>query len=142
MELLIEEGFGDLVNFLYIPVNFNEGCNFGYGFVNLETYEDAQRCREKLQGFSRWPVEWDKCCEVSNGDTCQGVEEHIERYRNSPVMHESISDENRPALFQRGVRLPFPKPTKNIKKPQSRARKNKKGEGEEAREGDEQEDEP
>lgn len=117
-------GFGDLVNFVYVPFNFSEASNFGYGFINLETYESAQECRAKIQGFTQWPVEWDKGMDVSNGDTCQGVEEHIARYRNSPVMHESVPDAQRPAIYERGQRLPFPPPTKEIKKPALRPRRN------------------
>jgi RNA recognition motif-containing protein len=138
MDLLCEEGFGLVINFIYVPMNFQAGENFGYGFINLTTHEEAERVREKLQGFDRWPadMEWDKECDVGNGETCQGVDGHIERYRNSPVMHESVPEEHKPALYENGVRLPFPKNTKPIKKPHIRARKGKKGkeEGEEAAE--------
>merc|ERR1711964_454491 len=121
--LLEGEGLGSLINFIYVPINFQDGFNFGYGFINLETHDDAEHCRTKFQGFSRWPVEWDQSCEVSNGDTCQGLDEHVERYRNSPVMHESVPDENKPALYRAGIRQPFPAPTKTIKKPHVRARR-------------------
>jgi len=116
LDIMIDEGFGDLVNFVYVPVNFSEASNFGYGFVNLETYEDAQRCREKIQGFSQWPVDWDKGMEVNDGDTFQGIDELIARYRNSSVMHYSVPDGYRPAIYERGRRLPFPTPTKDIRK--------------------------
>lgn len=125
-DMMVEEGFGDLLNFVYVPTHFQEGNNFGYGFINLETFEDAERCRLVFQGRSIWPVEgWDKECQVSNGDSCQGTEAHIERYKNSPVMHESVPDDRKPALYSRGVRQPFPAPTKLIKKPHARPRRNK-----------------
>jgi len=114
-----------VINFIYVPMNFQASENFGYGFINLETPGEAERCREKLQEFNRWPagMDWDKSCDVGNGETCQGVEGHIERYRNSPVMHESVPQEHKPALYEKGVRLPFPLNTKPIKKPHIRARK-------------------
>lgn len=133
MDLLSDEGYGLVINFIYVPMNFQAGENFGYGFINLTTHQEAERCREALQGFDRWPMEWDKVCDVGNGETCQGVEGHIERYRNSPVMHESVPEEHKPALYENGVRKPFPKNTKPIKKPHIRTRKPKgeKGEKEE-----------
>lgn len=122
-DLLKEEGYNTLVNFVYVPMNFKECVNFGYAFINLETTQDAENCRLKLQDFKRWPVPWEKGCEVSNGDGCQGVDEHVERYRNSPVMHESVPDAHRPALYREGSRLPFPAPTKVVKRPHVRARR-------------------
>lgn len=128
MDLLKDEGFEMLINFIYVPMNFHARENFGYGFINLVTHEEAERCRETLQGFTGWPahLEWDKACDVGNGETCQGVEGHIERYRNSPVMHESVPEEHKPALYEKGVRKPFPAPTKQLKKPHVRARKGNK----------------
>lgn len=123
MQIMEDADFGDLIDFIYVPCHFTDNTNFGYGFVNFEKYDDAERCRATLQGFSQWPVEWDKECDVSNGDTCQGVDAHVERYRNSPVMHESVPDDNKPAMYRAGVRLPFPAPTKAIKKPHVRARR-------------------
>lgn len=124
MQLMQEEGFGKLVDFLYIPYHFQGGFNFGYGFVNLLTHGDAERCRATFHNFTRWPVAGDgKGCDVNSGDSFQGVEAHVERYRNSPVMHESVPDENRPAIYRDGVRQPFPPPTKLIKKPHVRANK-------------------
>eukprot|EP00439_Symbiodinium_sp_Y106_P038344 s1688_g4.t1 len=37
---------------------------------------------------------------------------HVERYRNSPVMHRSVPDEYKPVIFKNGVRKKFPRPTK------------------------------
>jgi phosphatidylglycerophosphate synthase len=50
----------------------------------------------------------------------KGLGAHIERYRNSPVMHESVPDEYKPAMYTRGVRVPFPPPTKNLRMPRIR----------------------
>merc|ERR1712066_571567 len=43
--------------------------------------------------------------------------QHVERYRNSPVMHESIPDEGKPIVLNAGVRMPFPLPTTPLLSP-------------------------
>merc|ERR1719487_1853703 len=75
----------------------------------------AQMLREKFEGFENWAVQSSKTCEVSWSQPQQGLSEHIERYRNSPVIHESIPVEYKPRLFQNGREVPFPPPTKFIK---------------------------
>ena len=47
----------------------------------------------------------------------QGYEAHVERYRNSAVMHKSVPDEFRPVVFQAGRRQRFPPPTRFLKPP-------------------------
>jgi len=48
---------------------------------------------------------------------CKGFEAHIERYRNSGVMQRSVPVEFKPAIFNDGVQVAFPRPTKRLKKP-------------------------
>lgn len=125
-EVLDSKGYGQMIDFIYIPAHFASRTNFGYAFVNFEIPEDAERCRVELQGFMEWPgFDWDKGCDVSHGDHGHGVESHIERYRNSPVMHDSVPQEHKPALYKAGQRLPFPGPTAAIKKPKEKPRRNK-----------------
>ena len=47
----------------------------------------------------------------------RGLEAHVERYRNSPVMHRSVPDQYKPVIFKDGVRKPFPRATKKVKAP-------------------------
>jgi len=56
-------------------------------------------------------------CEVSWSGPHQGFKAHVERYRNSPVMHRSVPDAYKPIIFQDGVRQDFPRPTRKIKAP-------------------------
>merc|ERR1711916_258740 len=49
-----------------------------------------------------------------------GVEDNIERYRNSPVMHEAVPAQYKPLLFDGGVPVAFPAPTKSIRFPRLR----------------------
>lgn len=114
--LLHSEGFGGTFNFVYLPIDFRATSGLGYAFINFALHDDAERFREHFSGFNRWCLASDKVCEVS-WSSLQGLEEHIERYRNSPVMHESVPEEQRPLLFKGFEIVPFPAPTKTIKMP-------------------------
>lgn len=124
-ELFRGQGLADRLDFLYVPTNFEGDENFGYGFVNLTSFEDAEKCRSQMQDFGDWPTPWDQTCNVLSGDTCQGLEALVLRYRNSPVMHESNPDTHKPAIYKDGVRQDFPPPTRPLKKPRPRQRKAK-----------------
>merc|ERR1719384_3047567 len=89
----------------------------GYAFVNLCTPADARRLWHALDGFSGWSVPCNKVCSVSWSDPLQGLDAHIARYRNSPLMHKVVPDCYRPILFANGVRIAFPPPTKKIQPP-------------------------
>lgn len=78
-----------------------------------------------FQGFSDWGTPSKKSCEVTLGSELQGYEAHVDRYRNSPVMHEAVPDEFTPAMFSEGRRIAFPAPTKPIKQPRLRASRQK-----------------
>eukprot|EP00927_Polykrikos_kofoidii_P014630 TRINITY_DN1643_c0_g1_i1.p1 TRINITY_DN1643_c0_g1~~TRINITY_DN1643_c0_g1_i1.p1 ORF type:complete len:790 (-),score=157.77 TRINITY_DN1643_c0_g1_i1:270-2531(-) len=119
-DMLTSEGFGTQVDFVYVPMNFRNKASFGYTFVNLVSPEAADACRERFEGYKLWPIPSDKVCEVSWSGMHQGLEAHIERYRNSPVMHESVPDEFKPAIFDGGVRGVFPPPTKALRPPRVR----------------------
>merc|ERR550514_1685825 len=95
-ELLDSFGFFGQYDFLYLPVDFRKGANIGYAFVNGVEPAAARRIRDTLEGFDRWVLPSQKVCEVSWSHPQQGLWEHIERYRNSPVMHESTPPEYKP----------------------------------------------
>jgi len=118
--ILNDEGFAGLYDFIYMPMNFRTKASFGYAFVNMVSPADAERCHEQLEGFTRWRVSTDKVCEVSWSDMHQGLSAHVDRYRNSPVMHESVPDEYKPVMYSFGVRTPFPPPTKKLRVPRIR----------------------
>merc|ERR1719210_2156522 len=91
LELLDSQGFNGCYDLVYLPIDFRTGIGFGYAFINLITAQDATRFRVHFQGFAAWDAVAgsSKICEVSWSDAVQGLHAHIERYRNSPVMHES-----------------------------------------------------
>jgi len=127
LHMLDSEGFKATYNLVYLPTDFRNFAGFGYAFVNFVTHEDAKRAKASFQGFARWRVPSRKTCDVVWSGPVQGLQAHTERYRNSPVMHDSVPDEYKPAVFVDGVRVPFPAPTKRIRPP--RVRRNSAGEG-------------
>lgn len=107
-------GLAGQYDFLYAPVDFAKCRNVGYAILNLTSPQHAQRFLAEFDGHS-----WG---EPSEGQTVvgwspnQGLGELIERYRNSPVMHESMLDGCKPIVLEGGVRVDFPPPTKKVQR--------------------------
>jgi RNA recognition motif-containing protein len=113
--ILDEVGLGGSYNFIYVPFDFKKSVVLRYGFVNFEGHEQAVKAMSILDGVSDWTVDGEKGFEVEWGDAQQSLQANIERYRNSPLMHDGVPDEYRPVIFERGVRVAFPAPTKAVK---------------------------
>jgi hypothetical protein len=124
LELVDKMGFAGLYDFVYVPVDFQSQTGLGYALVDFGSSSDAQLCFERFEGFTNWATPSDTVCTVAWSCPTQGRDAHIERYRNSPVMHHSLPDEWRPVLFQNGMRIAFPSPSKSIKAPKVRTPKN------------------
>mmetsp|Transcript_149163 Transcript_149163/g.278054 ORF Transcript_149163/g.278054 Transcript_149163/m.278054 type:complete len:361 (+) Transcript_149163:51-1133(+) len=120
LELVDSMGFACRYDFAYLPIDFKSHSGLGYAFINFASSADAQRLFEIFEGFSSWGVYTEKVCTVAWGSPSQGLAANVERYQNSPVMHHSIPDEWKPALFARGMRVAFPPPTKPMKPPKVR----------------------
>lgn len=118
--LFKREGFKAEFDFVYLPMDFQKQTGLGYAFVNLVNWKVAERARQHFQGFCNWGVESDQVCETLWSDAQQGLAANIERYRSSPVMHESVPDVYRPLIFSKGVQITFPPPTKKIQAPKMR----------------------
>jgi len=116
-------GFTGQFDLVYIPVDFSTGAGLGYAFINMIAPASVNGLWEAFDGLASWSVDSDKVCTVSWSDPHQGLNAHIERYRNSPVMHPDVPDEWKPALFVNGVRVEFPAPTKKLKAPKVRSKK-------------------
>lgn len=123
--LLDGEGFCGAYDLVYCPMDFATRTGMGYAFVNCVSEEEALRVRDGFDGFSSWFTSSGKACEVSWSTDIQGLAAHLERYRNSPVMHEQVPDAFKPALFQGGRRVAFPEPTTALKMPRLRASRQK-----------------
>jgi len=117
VEQFIDGGYKGLFDFVYMPMNFRGFGNFGYAFVNFISHDLAlqfmsrMNCVEhgQISNLQKWDIVW---------STCQGFNANIERYRNSPLMHELVPKECKPAVYDEiGMQVAFPQPTKTIPKP-------------------------
>lgn len=118
--LLDSAGLRGEYDFVYAPTNFKIWESYGYGFVNMVSNEAALRAMESLQGHAAWATAERQPLEVCFCESTQGLESHVERYRNSPVMHAAVEDQYKPLFFKDGSRQPFPAPTMRIKAPKCR----------------------
>jgi hypothetical protein len=123
VELFNDAGFWGTYDFVYLPIDFRTNMSLGYAFVNFVSSRDAQQFIMFFEGFSNWHFVTTKVCKVFWSDPNQGLHEHVDRYRNSPVMHENVPDDFKPRLYECGVRVAFPEPTKRIKLPRVRPAK-------------------
>lgn len=126
LRVLREHGFLEHVNFAYLPMAFDKKstASFRYAFINFAKPCAAAQFHEQFAGFKNWG----NLGETSEGCTVewcgmQGLEAHIERYRNSPMMHYTVPDDFKPVLLSNGLRMPFPPPTEVIKAPRLRRHK-------------------
>jgi hypothetical protein len=117
LDLFDAKGFSTAYDMVYLPTDFSTAVNFGYAFVNFATPESAEKFAAAFQGFSEWSCKSGKVCIVDWCAEQGGLELLIKRYQNCPVMHESVPDEYKPALYQAGKRIAFPAPTKKLRKP-------------------------
>lgn len=118
LELLDAAGFRGLCDFVYLPIDFDSDVNLGYAFVNLADGDAGQDFWKVFNGFCDWGVDRasTKICRLEWSQV-QGLDTHIQRYRNSPLLHASTPDERRPILLREGVRVEFPPATCSIKPP-------------------------
>lgn len=117
LQLIDSRSFRGSYDLVYLPMDFETEVGFGYAFINFVSVDQAELFRESFRGFRDWAVMSEKVCVVSWSDSLQGLRDHVERYRNSPVMHESVRDSFKPVLFKDGVRIPFPPPTRRLMPP-------------------------
>jgi len=117
--MLDASGFAGAYDFVYVPMDLTSHRSFGYAFVNALTPDVAGQMIEYFAGYDRWVMPSKKTCKVLWGKQ-QGLYANIKRYQNSPVMHASVSDAYKPALFSQGLRVSFPLPTKILKAPQKK----------------------
>lgn len=118
--MLDGEGFEGLYDFIYLPIDFLTQACLGYAFVNLVQPSVVQDFWAKFEGFCNWVLPSKKICGVTWSGPHQGREAHVDRYRNSPVMHPSVPETYKPLIFEAGRRVPFPPPSKAPRAPRTR----------------------
>lgn len=117
LAMLAKEGFAGKYDFVYLPMDFRRNAGLGYAFVNLSDATEVPRFWQTFQGYRNWDLPTQKVCELSWSFPLQGLGAHVDRFRNSPVMHPSVPEHFKPMVFLDGQRVPFPPPTKSIKAP-------------------------
>lgn len=120
VDQLNQSGFRGSYDFVYLPVDHSTNVGFGYAFVNFTSPNGARLFKNHFHGYAEWAYPCEKPCEVVWSQAHQGLQEHIDRLRNSPVMHESVPDMFKPAIYLNGMRVPFPQPTKKPRAPRIR----------------------
>jgi len=125
LDYLGSEGFEACYDFVYLPMDFGKCLGLGYAFINMISHEEALRIWKHFDGVTI-PVpptapadikHKPRACVVSWGEPMQGLKDNVERYRNSPVMHEHVAEQFKPLMFKGGVRTEFPAPTKKLHAP-------------------------
>lgn len=111
LQVWIEQGFSNLFDFFYLPIDFRNKCNVGYAFINFISPEYAERFKNYFQGFKLGAFKSNKVVEVTLGRV-QGLHENVKHFRNSAVMSSQISEEYKPMLFNvhTGEEILFPNP--------------------------------
>lgn len=111
----LNQDFKGRFDFVYLPIDFKNKCNVGYGFVNFRT---SASCDEFIARYDGVDVR--KCLPGLNSKKVagvtparvQGLEENVRRLRTGPVMNELVNHpEWMPLLLDdRGEAMPFPMP--------------------------------
>jgi len=118
-KVLDSEGFNGLYDFVFLPTSFRTGRSSRYAIVNLLRHAHGLLLAAHFHGRKAWNVgNGVPECQVKWSLPRQGLTELLEHYRNDVLMHESVPDELRPALYCDGWRVPMPPPTKRIRVPQ------------------------
>lgn len=121
LHMLNELGFYGKYNFVYLPVDFTRSSGLGYALVSFADPADADEMLLAFQGVQFLGVPSDAPrCQSSWSEPHRSLADHIERYRNSPVMHHSMPNDYKPLLFVNGERVEFPAPTKPLRAPRIR----------------------
>lgn len=112
LKTLDEHGFSCAYDFVHVPVDFATKSSLRYALVNFIDHAVAKWFAQDFNGFQDISMSW--------STELQGLKAHVQRYRNSPVMHANVPYEYQPALFSKGQRVAFPSPTVRIKAPRVR----------------------
>jgi hypothetical protein len=128
---------GESLMFLHKPLDMSgkNDSSYMYAFVTLEDMKAAQAVIARFSGFSDWQAPrkirqegfslstWTHTQQLEVGlsttDSKTSMLTQVEFMRNHHMMHQGVPDEAKPAVFWKGARVAFPKPTKHLKKPRN-----------------------
>jgi len=92
----IDETLKGTYDFFYLPIDFKNKCNVGYGFINMREPEDIIPLVERFHNKKWERFNSEKICCVAYG-RIQGKQALINHFQNSSLMHED--KKHRPVLF-------------------------------------------
>lgn len=106
----IDEVLKGKFDFFYLPIDFKNKCNVGYGFINVTDPRHIEPLMEKFHNKKWERFNSEKVCCVTYA-RIQGKSALINHFQNSSLMHED--KKHRPVLFysdgpQFGEAEPFP----------------------------------
>ncbi|KAL7548731.1 hypothetical protein ACHAWF_012000 [Thalassiosira exigua] len=84
------------MDFFYLPIDFKNGCNRGYAFVNFVDYRDLIPFVERYNGKGWQRFNSDKICDITYA-RIQGKAAMLKRFENSALMDKD--DGYRPKVF-------------------------------------------
>ncbi|KAI9067082.1 hypothetical protein FKP32DRAFT_1564289 [Trametes sanguinea] len=101
------------IDFMYLRMDFQNGCNVGYAFVNFITVQDLLLFAKTQLGVKWNMYSSEKVLQMCYA-TYQGKESLVEKFKNSCIMDER--EAWRPKIFysdgpNQGLPEPFPPPT-------------------------------
>ncbi|KAI0031216.1 RNA recognition motif 2-domain-containing protein [Vararia minispora EC-137] len=117
----IERVVSRRIDFFYLRMDFQNGCNVGYAFVNFITIDDLLAFARARLGVKWNMYSSEKILQMSYA-TYQGKEALVEKFKNSGIMDER--EAWRPKIFfsagpDTGLPEPFPAPTHQRRKERS-----------------------
>lgn len=98
--------FRAVLDFVYVPIEFETKCNLGYAFLNVSNKAMAPRMEAALAELFGAEA-------FMQPARVQGLAANVKRFRNSSVM-AVLPEEFKPMVFHRGEQVPFPEPTKKL----------------------------
>jgi len=120
-QTLDKEGFAGFYDFLFVPLNLRSNLCDGIALVNFRASATAAEAFKLFESFSTWVVDSQQGAIPSWNDYDQGLNALLERYKNSPLMHITVPEMFKPAVFNAfGEIVRFPASTRAVRKPRKR----------------------
>lgn len=117
LDLLERQGFAGVVDFIYVPMNFQSGKCLRYVVINIksEALHMVAPFEAAFQDFRDWQVSCQEACVVERTASQQGLQACIDRYRESPVNHPDMPEFLKPVIFSDGLQHSLPVALTDIK---------------------------
>lgn len=117
-QVLDNEGFAGLYDFVFLPHDLRTGKSKRYALVNCLRHSYGLSLAAHFHRRTSWGIGGGGAvCKVKWSFPQQGLQALVQEYRDHVTMHPSVPDELRPAMYHEGWQVPLPPPTKYIQAP-------------------------